>query len=59
VTSAGDPVQDWDRTNHLYYGGIAFNRDRPSNASIWVAPLQLEPAVIFLNWTDGWGLILG
>ena len=37
VTSAGDPVQDWDRSNHLYYGGIAFNRARPANASIWVA----------------------
>ena len=37
VTSAGDPVQDWDRTNHLYYGGIAFNRAKPANGSIWVA----------------------
>jgi len=37
VTSAGDPVQDWDRANHLYYGGIAFNRAKPANASIWVA----------------------
>ena len=37
VTSSGDPVQDWDRTNHLYYGGIAFNRARPANGSIWVA----------------------
>jgi hypothetical protein len=37
VTSAGDPVQDWDRTNRLYYGGIAFNRAKPANASIWVA----------------------
>jgi hypothetical protein len=37
VTSAGDPVQDWDRANHLYYGGIAFNRTKPANGSIWVA----------------------
>ena len=37
VTSAGDPVQDWDRANHLYYGGIAFNRSKPANGSIWVA----------------------
>jgi hypothetical protein len=35
--SAGDPVQDWDRSNHMYYGGIAFNRARPANGSIWVA----------------------
>src|SRR5829696_5490263 len=25
AASAGDPIQDWDRANHLYYGGIAFN----------------------------------
>ena len=37
TVSSGDPVQDWDRTNHLYYGGIAFNRTRPTNGSIWVA----------------------
>lgn len=37
VTSAGDPVQDWDRNGNLYYGGIAFNRAKPANASIWVA----------------------
>jgi hypothetical protein len=37
VTNAGDPVQAWDNLGHLYYGGIAFNRDKPSNGSIWVA----------------------
>jgi hypothetical protein len=37
VTAAGDPVQAWDRAGHLYYGGIAFNRTRPANGSIWVA----------------------
>ena len=37
TVSSGDPVQDWDRTNHLYYGGIAFNRAKPTNGSIWVA----------------------
>ena len=37
VTSAGDPVQAWDRWGHLYYGGIAFNRTRPANGSIWMA----------------------
>jgi hypothetical protein len=36
-------VQDWDRTNHLYYGGIAFNRTRPSNGSIWVARYNWNP----------------
>jgi hypothetical protein len=40
---AGDPVQDWDRTNHLYYGGIAFNRARPVNGSIWVARYNWNP----------------
>lgn len=37
VTGAGDPVQAWDRANHLYYGGIAFNRTQPVNGSIWLA----------------------
>jgi hypothetical protein len=41
--AAGDPVQDWDRTNHLYYGGIAFNRARPANGSIWVARYNWNP----------------
>ena len=37
VTSAGDPVQAWDRWGHLYYGGIGFNRQRPASGSIWLA----------------------
>jgi hypothetical protein len=41
--SAGDPVQDWDRANHLFYGGIAFNRGKPANASIWVARYNWAP----------------
>jgi hypothetical protein len=43
VLGAGDPVQDWDRSNHLYYGGIAFNRVQPGNASIWVARYNWAP----------------
>jgi hypothetical protein len=43
VLSAGDPVQDWDRANHLYYGGIAFNRTKPGNGSIWVARYNWGP----------------
>jgi hypothetical protein len=35
--AAGDPVQAWDNNGHLYYGGIAFNRARPANGSIWLA----------------------
>ena len=35
--AAGDPVQAWDRFGNVYYGGIAFNRGKPANASIWVA----------------------
>jgi hypothetical protein len=37
VTSAGDPVQEWDNVGHVYYGGIAFNRTQPANGSIWLA----------------------
>ena len=37
VAGSGDPVQAWDNGGHLYYAGIAFNRNRPSNGSIWVA----------------------
>jgi hypothetical protein len=43
VFGAGDPVQDWDRANHVYYGGIAFNRAKPANASIWVARYNWAP----------------
>jgi hypothetical protein len=43
TVSSGDPVQDWDRANHLYYGGIAFNRTRPANGSIWVARYDWSP----------------
>jgi hypothetical protein len=46
VGSAGDPVQDWDRANHLYYGGIAFNRARPANGSIWVARYNWAPPLV-------------
>jgi hypothetical protein len=37
AAAAGDPVQAWDNDDHLYYAGIAFNRGRPANGSIWVA----------------------
>jgi hypothetical protein len=37
VVGAGDPVQDWDREKHVYYAGIAFNRQHPQNGSIWLA----------------------
>lgn len=37
TSDAGDPVQAWDRWGHLYYGGIAFNRDKPTNGSIFAA----------------------
>src|SRR5215216_1529237 len=46
AASAGDPVQDWDRTNHLYYGGIAFNRTKPANGSIWVARYNWNPPFV-------------
>jgi hypothetical protein len=37
VVSSGDPVQAFDRFNHVFYGVIGFNRDKPSNGSIFVA----------------------
>jgi hypothetical protein len=35
--AAGDPVQAWDTKGHVFYGGIAFNRVKPNNGSIWIA----------------------
>jgi hypothetical protein len=35
--AAGDPVQAWDTEGHVFYGGIAFNRVKPNNGSIWIA----------------------
>jgi hypothetical protein len=46
TAAAGDPVQDWDRSHHLYYGGIAFNRGKPANASIWVARYNWAPPLV-------------
>jgi hypothetical protein len=37
VSGAGDPSQAWDLDGHAYYAGIAFNRNRPANGSIWLA----------------------
>ncbi|MGH3665136.1 MAG: hypothetical protein ACRDU8_03410 [Egibacteraceae bacterium] len=37
TSNAGDPVQEWDNDDHVYYGGIAFNRTQPANGSIWLA----------------------
>jgi len=37
ANNAGDPVQAWDNDGHVYYAGIAFNRARPANGSLWVA----------------------
>src|SRR3954453_6638300 len=37
VLATGDPVQAFDRFNHVFYGVIGFNRDKPSNGSILVA----------------------
>src|SRR3954453_11368417 len=37
VINTGDPVQAFDRFRHVFYGVIGFNRDKPSNGSIFVA----------------------
>jgi hypothetical protein len=37
VVSTGDPVQAFDRWNHVFYGVIGFNRVHPQNGSIFVA----------------------
>jgi hypothetical protein len=37
VVATGDPVQSFDRFGHVFYGVIGFNRDKPSNGSIFVA----------------------
>src|SRR6266508_3184907 len=52
VAAAGDPVQDWDRSKHVYYAGIAFNRAHPQSGSIWLArylwpDVQLSPSYEF------------
>jgi hypothetical protein len=50
--AAGDPVQAWDTEGHVFYGGIAFNRVKPNNGSIWIArynwpPMMTKPAYEF------------
>jgi hypothetical protein len=37
VINTGDPVQAFDRWGHVFYGVIGFNRDKPSNGSIFAA----------------------
>lgn len=37
ANNAGDPVQAWDNDGHAFYAGIAFNRAKPANGSLWVA----------------------
>jgi hypothetical protein len=45
ATAAGDPLLDWDNDNHLFAGGVSFNRTAsnpsglivPGNARIYVA----------------------
>lgn len=32
--ASGDPIQDWDNDNHLFYGGISFNRTDPNPGGI-------------------------
>ncbi|CAN5368447.1 hypothetical protein BH18ACT12_BH18ACT12_21970 [soil metagenome] len=46
VGAAGDPVQAWDTKGRVFYGGIAFNRAKPNNGSIWAARYDWpQPAV--------------
>ncbi|MGH9053017.1 MAG: sialidase family protein [Acidimicrobiia bacterium] len=32
--ASGDPIQDWDNDNHLFYGGISFNRTDPNQSGL-------------------------
>jgi hypothetical protein len=38
-----DPVMDWDNDGRLYYGFIAFNREKPNNGDALVARFQRDP----------------
>ena len=42
--AAGDPIMDWDNQNRLFYGGISFNRTRPSNGDVHVSTWVYDPA---------------
>lgn len=58
VTSAGDPVQAWNTGGNVYYGGIAFNRGKPNNGSIWLARYEwpmaaTAPRYEFTTWSRG------
>jgi hypothetical protein len=52
-TAAGDPIMDWDNTQNLFVGGIAFNRTVPvnpnahaipTNGHMFVATYRRDPA---------------
>jgi hypothetical protein len=43
AVAAGDPIMDWDNENRLFYGGISFNRVRPSNGDVLVSTWEYEP----------------
>ena len=52
-TAAGDPIMDWDNSQNLFVGGIAFNRTVPvnpnahaipSNGNMYVATYRRDPA---------------
>jgi hypothetical protein len=52
-TAAGDPIMDWDNTQNLFVGGIAFNRTVPvnpnasaipTNGNMYVATYRRDPA---------------
>jgi len=49
-TAAGDPILDWDNQNHLFVGGIAFNRTVTTgatfrtNANVYAATYTRDPS---------------
>jgi len=53
VINTGDPVQAFDRWGHVFYGVIGFNRDKPSNGSIFAARYDwpLPSTVPDYRWT--------
>jgi hypothetical protein len=56
AAASGDPIQDWDNDNNLFYGGISFNRTDPNESGL-VTPTNGD--VIVSTWRYDPGKPLG